>query len=82
MDLNLPIADYKFNFDIKTSNNIYFDNESINKYLGTSLENNLKYRDDEYILNQSSLEGLINEKLIDNPNEYLVNIRSANVEFK
>ena len=82
VDLNLPIADYKFNFDIKTLKNIYFDNESINKYLGTSLEKNLKYRDDEYILNQSSFEGLINEKLINNANEYFVNIRSSNVEFK
>lgn len=82
VDLNLPILDYKFNFDIKTSNNIYIDNDSINKYLGSYLEPNLKYRDDEYILNQSSFEGVINEKLINNSNEYFVNIRSSNLEFK
>ena len=39
VDLKLPISDYKFNFDIKTSNSISFDENSVSKYLGTSLEN-------------------------------------------
>ena len=79
--LNLPILDYKFNFDIKTSNSIYIDKDSKNKYSGTSLTKYLNLDDDKYKLNKGTFEGLINEKPINNSIEYLVNIRSANVKF-
>lgn len=81
IDLNLPILDYKFNFDIKASNSISFDKNSKNKYLGTSLEKYFKSSNNEYRLNQTSFKGLINEDLMSNPTEYFVNIRSANVKF-
>lgn len=81
VDLKLPISDYKFNFDIKTSNSISFDENSVSKYLGTSLENYINSNDTEHILNEKSFKGLINEELINNPTEYFVNIRSANVKF-
>lgn len=81
VDLNLPILDYKFNFDIKASNSISFDKNSKNKYLGTSLEKYFKSSNNEYRLNQTSFKGLINEDLMSNPTEYFVNIRSANVKF-
>lgn len=81
VELNLPILDYKFNFDIKTSNSIYFDKNSKNKYVDTSLNKYFRFDDDKYILNQSNFEGLINEKLINNPLEYFINIRSENVKF-
>lgn len=79
--LELPILDYKFNFDIKTSNSISFDEDSVSKYLGTSLEKYFNSNDNEYTLNQSSFKGLINEGLMNNPTEYFVNIRSVNVQF-
>ena len=81
VDLKLPISDYKFNFDIKTSNSIYFDEGSVSKYLGTSLERYINSNDTEYIFNEKSLKGLINENLMNNPTEYFVNIRSANVKL-
>lgn len=83
VDLNLPILDYKFNFDIKALNSISFDINSKSKYLATTLKEYIKYgQDGRNILNKSSIEGLINENLKDNPLEYLVNIRSANVIFE
>nr|WP_317332930.1 DUF4097 family beta strand repeat-containing protein [uncultured Romboutsia sp.] len=81
VDLNLPILDYKLNFDIKTSNNISFANGNVNKYLGTSLEKYFNLNDNEYIFNERSFKGLINKDLVNNPIEYFVNIRSANVKF-
>ena len=69
--LNLPILDYKFNFDIKTSNSISFDDYSVNKYLGTSLEKYFNFNDNEYTLSERSFKGLINEEFINNPTEYL-----------
>ncbi|WP_304970022.1 DUF4097 family beta strand repeat-containing protein [Romboutsia ilealis] len=81
VDLNLPILDYKFNFDIKTSNSISFDDYSVNKYLGTSLEKYFNFNDNEYTFSERSFKGLINEELINNPTEYFVNIRSSNVNF-
>lgn len=81
VELNLPILDYKFNFDIKVSNSIYFDKDSKNKYLGTSLDKYFRYSSNEYSFNETSFKGLINEAIINNPTEYFVNIRSANVEF-
>ena len=81
VNLELPILDYKFNFDIKTSNSIFFDDYSINKYLGTSLEKYFNSNDNEYTLTERSFKGLINEELINNPTEYFVNIRSENVKF-
>lgn len=81
VNLNLPILDYKFNFDIKTSNSISFDDYSANKYLGTSLEKYFNFNDNEYTFSERSFKGLINEELINNPTEYFVNIRSSNVNF-
>ena len=56
VDLKLPISDYKFNFDIKTSNSISFDENSVSKYLGTSLENYINSNDTEHILNEKSFK--------------------------
>lgn len=77
--LNLPILDYKFNFDVKASNGIYFDEESKVKYMGTYVD---KYLDGSYRFDKNEFKGLINENPKDNSSEYFVNIRSANVSFK
>ena len=77
--LNLPILDYKFNFDVKASNDIYFDEESKVKYMGTYVD---KYLDGSYRFDKNEFKGLINENPKDNSSEYFVNIRSANVSFK
>ena len=77
--LNLPILDYKFNFDVKASNDIYFDEQSKVKYMGTSVD---KYLDSNYRFDKNELKGVINENPKDNSSEYFVNIRSANVSFK
>ena len=79
VDLKLPISDYKFNFDVKASNDIYFDEESKVKYMGTSVD---KYLDSNYRFDKNELKGVINENPKDNSSEYFVNIRSANVSFK
>lgn len=81
VELNLPILDHKFNFDIKASNSIYVDNDSKNKYIGTTLDTHLDFDDDNYRFNQGSFEGVINERVINNPLEYFVSVRSTNVEL-
>lgn len=80
VDLNLPVLDYKFNFNIKTLNSISIDEDTSNKYLGTSL--NKYIEDGEYELDSNSFEGVLNKNLKDSPSKYFVNIRSGNVIFR
>ena len=66
VDLKLPISDYKFDVcTVKTSNSISFDENSVSKYLGISLENYINSNDTEHILNEKSFKGLMNEELIE-----------------
>ena len=78
LPLSLVVIVLKFLFPL-LSNSISFDENSVSKYLGTSLENYINSNDTEHILNEKSFKGLINEELINNPTEYFVNIISANV---
>lgn len=82
VELNLPILNYKFNFNIKALNGIYVDEDSKNKYLDTTLEKYLELDDDINRLNNHTFEGLINGKFANDSSEYFVNIKGANVEFK
>ena len=85
VSLDLPLLDYKFNFDIKTSNGIDFSDDE-DKYRETVLEKYFKYYEDEGIdedkeYKQKDFIGLINDELKDNPTEYGINIKSSIVEF-
>lgn len=88
VELELPLLDYKFNFDIKTSRGIGFNDYNYEKYMGTILEKHFKYNEDEDNYDseeegykQKELVGLINEELKDDPTGYNVNIKSAIVRF-
>lgn len=81
VSLDLPLLDYKFNFDIKTSRGIDFIDDD-EKYRKTVLEKYFNYDGDidkEY--KQKNLTGLINDELKDNPTEYGINIKSSIVKF-
>ena len=71
VELNLPILDYKFNFDIKSLNSISFDSNSKVKYMGTSMDKYLK-----------DFNGVINENPKDNTSEYFVTIKGKSVIFE
>lgn len=83
VSLELPIVDYKFNFDINTSRGIKFEASDSDKYNNTFVE---KYFEDEDTEDEKYLSkefvGLINEDLKDNENEYIVNINSSYVVFE
>lgn len=83
VSLELPIVDYKFNFDINTSRGIKFEASDFDKYNNTFVE---KYFEDEDTEDEKYLSkefvGLINEDLKDNENEYIVNINSSYVVFE
>ena len=77
--LNLPILDYKFNFDVKALNSICFDSNSKVKYMGTSVD---KYLKDSYKLDKNNFNGLINENPKDNTSDYFVSIKGKSVIFE
>ena len=77
--LNLPILDYKFNFDVKALNSISFDLNSKVKYMGTSVD---KYLKDSYKLDKNNFNGLINENPKDNTSDYFVSIKGKSVIFE
>lgn len=81
VQLDLPLLDYKFNFDIKTLRGIDFSDDN-EKYRETVLEKYFNYDGDidkEY--KQKDFIGLINDELKDNPTEYGVNVKGSMVEF-
>jgi len=77
--LNLPILDYKFNFDVKALNSISFDSNSKVKYMSTSVD---KYLKDSYKLDKNNFNGLINENPKDNTSDYFVSIKGKSVIFE
>lgn len=85
--LELPIVDYKFNFDIKSARGISFEASEMNyeKYNNTPVEkyfkdeNNEDYEEDKDLTKE--LKGLMNEELKDNENEYFIKIKSAYTVF-
>lgn len=88
VELELPLLDYKFNFDIKTSRGIGFDDYNYEKYMGTVLEKYFKYNpeednydSDEEGYKQKELVGLMNEELKDEATGYNINIKSGMVIF-
>lgn len=75
VEIDLPIVDHKFNFDIKSSRGIEFeaseyDNTSVAKYFKDT-----EYEDEKDLIRE--FKGLINEESKDKKEEYLVNINSA-----
>lgn len=76
--IGLPIVDYKFNFDVYTSRYIDFEADD-EKYYNTPLE---KYFVDDNKTLLKEFNGLINQGLSQNKNEYFVKIRSSNVIFE
>ena len=79
INTNLPIAK---NLEITSNETVDLNLPILDyKYLGTSLEKYFKSSNNEYRLNETSFKGLINEDIMNNPTEYFVNIRSANVKF-
>lgn len=81
--VELPLVDYKFNFDAKASRGIKFEASSYDKYKNTPLEKYLKnidYKESEEDLIKE-LNGLINEDVKDNQNEYFIKIKSAYTIF-
>lgn len=87
VSLELPLLDYKFDFDIKTSRGIGFNDDNYEKYMGTALEQYFKYGrnqdeyDDDEEYKQKELVGVINDNLKDNSIVYNVNIKSSIVRF-
>lgn len=87
VELDLPLLDYKFNFDIKTSRGIDFSDYNYERYMGSELEKYFKHDEneenngDEEVYNQKELIGLMNEQLKDNPITYNINIKSSIVRF-
>lgn len=80
VNLDLPLLDYKFNFDINTSRGIEFSDDE--KYRNTVLEKYFNYNEyEEKEYNKKDFIGLINDELKDNPNEYGININSSKVKF-
>ena len=85
--LELPIVDYKFNFDIKSSRGISFEASEMNyeKYNNTPLEkyfedmNSEDYEEDRDLVKE--LKGLMNEEVKDNENEYTIKIKSSETIF-
>lgn len=85
VSLDLPLLDYKFNFDIKTLRGIDFSDYD-EKYRGTVLEKYFNYdkdegMDEEKEYKQKDFIGLINDELKDNPTEYNISIKSSIVKF-
>ncbi|MGL5348888.1 MAG: hypothetical protein ACRDA3_16175, partial [Peptostreptococcaceae bacterium] len=85
--IDLPIVDYKFNFDIKSSRGISFEASEMNyeKYNNTAVEKYFKdinsedYEEDRDLVKE--LKGLINEEVKDNENEYFVKVKSGYTTF-
>ena len=77
--IDLPIVDYKFNFDIEASRNIEFEADDDEKYYNTPVE---KYFVDNNQTLLKEFKGLINEELSQNKNEYFVKIRSSHTIFE
>ena len=75
--VNLPIVDYKFNFDVKASRNIEFEADD-EKYYNTPVE---KYFVDDNETLLKEFNGLINKEISQNKNEYFVKIRSGHTIF-
>ena len=83
VNIELPIVDYKFNFDINASRGIAFNTDNIDKYRNTSVE---RYFEEGNNQDESSLpkelKGVINNQLVNNENEYFVKINSSYTVFK
>lgn len=82
VQVDLPIVDYKFNFDIKASRGIKFEASEYEKYNNTPVAKYFKNGNSEEDKNLiRELKGLINEEVKDNKEEYVVNIKSAFTVF-
>jgi len=83
VSLNLPLVDYKFNFDINTSRGIKFEAADYEKYKNTFVG---KYFEQSLTIDENALpkelKGLINEELKDNSDEYSVKVNSAYTTFQ
>lgn len=85
VNLDLPLLDYKFKFDIKTLRGIDFSDDD-EKYRKTILEKYFNYDEDEGIdedkeYKQKDFIGLIDNELKNNSTEFGINIKSSMVKF-
>lgn len=81
VEVDLPIVDYKFNFDVKASRSIEFDASDDEKYYNTPVEKYFRDRDNEERNLIKEFNGLINDETSNSKNEYFVKIRSGYTEF-
>lgn len=88
VNLELPLLDYKFNFDIKALRGIDFNDDNYERYITTPLEKYFKDNDEQevydskgIVYSQKELLGVINEDIKGNLEEYNINIKSAIVIF-
>ncbi len=83
VSLNLPLVDYKFNFDINASRGIKFEAENTEKYKNTFVG---KYFEQTQSIDENALpkelKGLVNEELKNNSDEYSVKVNSAYTIFQ
>lgn len=83
VDIELPIVDYKFNFDVNTSRGIVFSSDNINKYINTAVEKYFTQGSSQEIgALKKQFKGLLNEELMSNKNEYFVKINSSYTVFE
>lgn len=92
VDVNLPLLEYKFNFDIKTNKGINFSHmQNDERYYNTSLEklfnsNNSEFNYDSELQTEEGFEkeykGVLNEDLKDEQTEYTFNIKASDVMFR
>ena len=81
VEVDLPIVDYKFNFDVKASRSIEFDASDDEKYYNTPVEKYFRDRGDEERNPIKEFNGLINDETSNSKNEYFVKIRSGYTVF-
>ena len=82
--IDLPIVDYKFNFDVNASRGIKFEASDYDKYKNTPLEKYFEKINSEEETEKDlvrDLKGLINEETQTNENEYFIKVKSAYTVF-
>ncbi|MGL6105715.1 hypothetical protein [Romboutsia sp.] len=82
VEIELPLVDYKFNFDVKASRGIKFEASDDEKYKNTPVEKyfeNTNYEEETNLTKE--LKGFMNEEVNNNENEYIVKVKSGYTIF-
>lgn len=91
VNLNVPLLEHKFNFDIKTNqgidfyamqNNERYYNTPIEKFFNNGGENHYDASTQTEDGHMREYNGLLNDNLKDEPIEYKVNIKASKVMFE